>query len=98
MKNTDFKVGTFVKHKDFDFEGIVVGHKHSQVVIEVTEGEAPAYERDGTYIACANNLEVIEVEEVFVYAVEMEVDGTVTRFATVEDYMDFMLFAKEVLA
>lgn len=58
-------------------------------------------EEDGTYIACVQNVEVIgfvEEVEVPVYAVEMEMEGMTTRFATVEDYMEFMVFMKEVLA
>ncbi|MFA2595227.1 hypothetical protein [Bacillus cereus] len=100
MKNTEIAVGTLVKHKHYAFEGIVVGHEDStQVVIQVTDGEPPCKENDGTYIAHVTNVEVIELpEEEAIYAVEMEMDGMTVRFAHVEDYMDFMLFMKEVLA
>lgn len=101
MENTHIEVGSLVKHKHYGFEGEVIGHHHGQVIIEITEGEAPCTEEDGTYIACVQNVEVIgfvEEVEVPVYAVEMEMEGMTTRFATVEDYMEFMVFMKEVLA
>ncbi|MEW4131944.1 hypothetical protein [Bacillus thuringiensis] len=110
MKNTDIEVGTLVKHKHYDFEGIVVGHEDStQVVIQVTDGEPPCTENDGTYIAHVTNvevlalpeevevIEVIEEVEMSLHAVEMEMNGMTVRFAHVEDAVVFMLSLQEGL-
>lgn len=45
MENTHIEVGSLVKHKHYGFEGEVIGHHHGQVIIEITEGEAPLYRR-----------------------------------------------------
>jgi len=59
---SNIQVGKTVKHIDYNFTGIVkeLLFSDTQALIVLTHGEHPNSEGKDTYIACVDNLEVIE--------------------------------------